>query len=761
MVGRKISHYMVEDRLGKGGMGEVFLARDLALGRAAAIKVLPASFEPELKRRLLREAEAARRLQHPGIATFFEAGEADGIAFIAMEYVRGETLRKRLRAGPLPAPAALGISGGLLEALGHAHSAGIVHRDIKPENVMLTGEHAAKLLDFGLARDIAVEAGDGDAATMRRTVLTEAGSLLGTIGYMAPEQLSGGAVGPRADLFAVGAVLYEMLSGRAAFDGSSDAARVAATLYRDPAPLTGVSSGIQGIVRRALARNPEERYGSTSEFLRDLRRLEEGLEVATYRDTLAILDFENRSADPSDAWIGSGIAESLATDLGRFSEIGIVPRARVLKAIAGEQACLEPSTTGHLLGCRWVLSGSYQKMGPALRIFMQVTHVPTERVTTSEKVDGLLEEIFAMQDRLGEKAAEALRLQALAPEAPAKAAPTVPAYERYARGRQHWLQMTKGGFDVAQEQFQQAIEQDPEYPGALAGLAAVHDMRFTFTTDRGELDRAVAHARRAIELEPRQPDAHVWLGYALWRQGRAEEALAVMKRAAGLDSSNMYPAYFSACILMSVGDVAGALPLYQRAVELGPAFGFAWVGLGNAHMELGNFAEATWTLDKGVQLEARAFHATAGADGYAGECLRRTGQLDLARGRCLTGLEAVERTDHMYRDTFRAICLCVLGRTALQQRDLETARAAYQQCELHLGGRPRTLGGGFLLCQALAGRAAVERDRALYEEARELLERRSKMDWSWFWLCEKGVVMSDLASASEALGHSLGRRERP
>jgi serine/threonine-protein kinase len=713
----RIAHYQIEERLGQGGMGEVFRARDLALGRTVAIKVLPASFSEDLKARLLQEAEAARRLQHPGIATFFEAGEDRGTAFIAMEHVAGRTLRARLREGALPLPEALAIASGLLEALGHAHHAGIVHRDIKPENVMLAESGVAKLLDFGLAVTSVL-----DDAT--RTKLTATGAIVGTPGYMAPEQLNGETVDARTDLFAVGAVLYEMIAGRPAFAGGTMAAQIAATLFADPEPLAGP---LWGIVARALAKRPAERYATASELLRDLRRLDEGHAIAAYPDSLAVLDFENRSADPNDSWIGAGIAETLTADLSRFAGLRMIPRPRVTAA-AGEGKT--PSSLGSHLGCRWVLSGSVQRAGDKLRVLMQLTHVPTEGLVLNEKIDGSVDDLFTIQDRLAERAGEALALrdsQALPAAAPVKA---LDAYECYTRGQQHWNRMAKGEFDRARELFEEAVRLDPAYADALTGLAAVHDMRFTFTTDRAELLRADELARAAIAASPDHGGAHVWLGYARWRQGDALEAVRLMERAAALAPSNHYPPYFGACIRVSEGRDAEAVPLFQRAVELAPVAGFAWVGLGCAHMELGRFDEARWSLDRAIALETQGLHSTAGAAGLVGECLRRERKLEEARAACLAGLESVERTDHMYRDTFRAICLNALGRTLRDAGDRDGAHAAFHQCVLHLGGRPRTLGGGWLLADALGGLGREDEEHAL-------LASRDRGDWSWFW--GKGV----------------------
>jgi TolB-like protein len=750
--GHRLSHYTIEAPLGRGGMGEVFRAHDDALGRTVAIKVLPAAFDAELRRRLLREAEASRRLQHPGIATFFEAGEDRGAAFIAMEHVRGQTLRRRLQGGALPMAEVLALASGLLEALGHAHAAGIVHRDLKPENVMIDETGAARLLDFGLA----LHAGDGDGPTMARapvfdTVVTAPGQLVGSAGYMAPEQLRGEPGGPRADLFALGAVVHEALSGLPAFAGSTPAARMAATLFAEPSPLPAEAHALTGVLARALAKDPADRYASAAEFLRDLRGVGEGRAVAAYPDSVAVLDFANRSADPEVAWIGSGIAESLGADLGRFPSIRVLPRVRVLAAAAAGPT---PAAVGARLGCRWVVSGSYQRMGEALRVVLELVHVPTEATVVTEKLDGTLGGIFALQDALAARAAGALELrdQAEASAGTARAAePGLDAYSCCTRARQHWIRMAKGEFERAKELFEEAVRQEPAYADALAGLAGVHDMRFTFTTDPVELDRAVDYAERAAAADPTHSGALVWLAYARWRQGRLDEALETIARAHALDPSDHYPRYFEGCMRLHRGEPERALPLYQDVVSRVPAFGFAWVGLGWAHQELGRSVEAQWSFNRAIALESLGFHATAGAACYLAESLRREGRLDEARAQCMSGLAAVERTDHMYRDTFRALCLIVLGRVALDRDDPEAARAAFVQAALHLEGRPRTLGGGSLACQAEAGRAAADRDPEALRAAEARLVARAPGDWSWFWQCTDGEARADVARAARVV----------
>jgi TolB-like protein len=732
-------------------MGEVFLARDLALGRAAAVKVLPGNLDEALKPRLLREAEACARLQHPAIATFYEAGESDGVAFLAMEYVPGQTLRDRLVDGPLPFRQAVGMTAWLLEALGHAHAAGILHRDIKPENVMVTGESSAKLLDFGIAKMFDFEA-DADEATA--VALTGAGEVVGTVGYMSPEQLKGLPLDARSDLFSVGAVLYEAVSGERAFPGRTAAERMAAILSKDPSPLRvpGAPAELWALLARALAREPSLRYPSAASFLSDLRRVTAGEFVAAMPDTLAVMDFENLSRNPDDDWIGSGVAESVAAELARVPGLSVIARARAVKVLKGLGGAADALELGHALGCRWVLSGSYQRIGPALRLTSRLTEVATGRAVATEKLDGKLEEIFPMQDRLASSTAAVLNLTI--PEATGESAPpSLDAYESHARGRRLFHQLGKGTFEQARELFETAIAADPEHAPSLAGLAAVHAMRFTFTTDPAELEAAARYAERSIAADGKLGEPHIWLGYALWRQWKIEEAFRVEQRAMELDPANAFAPYFAGWCRISAGHPEESLLLFQRAIEVEPQHGWAWIGTAFSHLELGHFPEAQWSLESAVALERRLPQKpTVGVSGYLGECLRRMGDPVAARARCLEGLEAVEKSDHMYRDTFRGICLTVLGRAALDEGDVPAARAAFVQAIAHLRGRPRALGGGHLLAQALAGLTRAGEGPGPMEDATRLFENRRGFDFSYLWCCSDDITLFELSRAARAAG---------
>jgi len=733
-------------------MGEVYLARDLALGRNAALKVLRADLPGDLAERLRHEARAFARLQHPWIATFFEADEADGISFLAMEYVPGETLRARLRQGPLAADHALSLASCLLEALAHAHAAGVLHRDLKPENIVTVGADAAKLLDFGIASRWIAGAAE-PSVTATATGSGEDLSSAGTIGYSAPEQLRGLPVDARADVFAAGAVLYEAATGRPAFPGATAAERMAALLADTVTPpsAAGLSPEWDALLKRALSREPAGRYPTASAFLAEVRRLRGGVVASALPDTVAVVDFANVSGNPEDAWISSGVAESVASDLARVPGLRVVARERIMKATAGR--ALDALEIGHALGCRWVLSGGVQRAGASLRLTARLTEVPTGLVVSSEKLDGTMDSIFAMQDRLAE--AVAARLAPSAPEVatPTGPEPTVRAYERYARGKRLADRLQKGTFDEAQELFEETIAIEPRHALALAGLAKVHAMKFTYTTDPSELDLAAAYARRAIEADPKTGEPYSWLAYALFRQHRYPEAIAAAERASTLEASGSYGPYFAACAYAASGDVRRGLEYFQQTVALDSGHGFAWLGLGWCHLSLGSLDEAIWCFRKVVALEGSGGAGpTAGAGGALAEALRVSGDLNAARESALSALVSVDKSDHMYRDTFRGICLASLGRTSLQMGDLEAARAAFGQLIAHLKGRPRALGCGHLMVQGLAGLARVTGSAGDLDRAIALATNREGYDFSWSWSCSEGQTCTELAEACRALG---------
>jgi serine/threonine protein kinase/cytochrome c-type biogenesis protein CcmH/NrfG len=751
LAGRVVSHYKLEEVLGSGGMGVVYRAKDLALGRQVAIKILPEVLSATLRNRLMREADACVRLQHPAVATYFESGENGPTAFIAMELVAGRTLLERIKSGPIPVDEAVAVTHCVLEALVHAHSAGILHCDIKPANIMLTGPRTAKLLDFGLAKHL--RAVSADAVTGD---ITGPAVIAGTIGYMSPEQILNQTLDARSDVFQVGTVLYEMLTGQPAFPGATALARLAAVLSQEPPSLTapGVPAELAAMVNRAVARKPDVRFPTAASMLRELIAISAGEWMPELPGTLAILDFDNRSEDRRDDWIGSGIADSLGVDLARSSSLAIVPRDNVLKSrvrllsVSSDSRAVE---LGLALGCRWVLTGEYERRDEGLQIASRIVEVASARIIAMQKLDAAMAELFSIHDRLAEFVRE--NLSVAGNISPPHARPRLSAYECYARGQRLFKKLEKGSMDQGLELYEKAIELDPQCAPALTGLASIHALRFIYTSDAAVLDRAISYAQRAIEADPLSGEPHSWLGYALFRANRITEADDEFRCARELDKSSFWGPYFGSVTAYLLGRTDDALAFSHRAVELEPKAAFTWYGLGSLHLELGNHSEALWSYEQAQRVnilpDASPFPDVGG---YAADCLRRAGSLDQARNLCLGSLERIEQSDHMFRDSFRVFTLTVLGTVALEQSDLAAARAAFTQAIAQVKGRPRTLAGGWLMVRALAGLACTEKRAVHYDEACSRLAAKTEFDFSWLWLCDETNARLDLERAARALG---------
>jgi len=804
-AGRSIAVYTLQRVLGAGGMGVVYLARDRALDRAVAMKILPADFHPALRDRLLREARVSARVQHPGIATFYDAGHSDGVDYIAMEYVAGQTLRDRLRSGPLPFNQALGIAAGLLEALVHAHHAGVIHRDIKPENIMLTDTGSTKLLDFGLAKGLLSDDGrvaadsvdtalptsvmadrhpaaDPAPAVLGRTNLTRAGGVMGTVGYMAPEQILGQAADERADIFAVGAVLYEVISGRRAFPGRTADECYSATLHRDPDPVSGdgLPPGFDLAVRKALVRERESRYPTASAFLAALRELGGESTRSAHPASLAILDFRAPADDPALTSLSTTLVESLAAMLRRASGIGVVPPARIAALGPALAETLSPSEIGLRLGCSAVLSGTLAGHGGNVMLAVQLHDVASGFPLVADSVTGSADRVAATLARLAAAVARAL---GAAPPSRIDQ-PGLEAAALYARGRRMALSNARGAIDEARDLLERAAALAPNYSAALAAVAMARCFRNNFDRNPEDLTRAVECARQAIAIDPNLLDAYTWAGYALFHLARWREGDAMLRRAMELDPSGSLIPYFRSGPLFAASrfeDIEGAadpgdppltrenwwqwrnrkaIDLNRRAIQLSPALVWAWVALGWFLLEDGQIDEARWCLGRAVELEPRSFPPLAGSAGHLGECLRREYKPSEARAQFLDGLEALDRSDHMYRDTFRGLFLIGLGRTALDEGNRDAAAASFNQAVLHLRGRPRARCGGLLMVQALSGLARSRRDGSPLEEALALLETRQGFDFSPMWGgITDGVTLWELHQAAAALGRNAQAAE--
>lgn len=408
--GTMVDHYRIADKIGAGGMGEVYLAEDTRLNRRVALKFLPAHLaeDADVRARFTREAQAAAKLDHPSIVTIHEVGEHLGRPFFAMQYIDGKTLHEHSQNQSLPVAQIVQLISQVSDGLAKAHTAGVTHRDIKSANIIVDGDLRPKILDFGLAT---IQGGE---------MLTKVGSTLGTVAYMSPEQATGREVDHRSDLFSLGVVLYELIAGRTPFKRNNDAATLHAIVSETPEPLarykSDVAPELQRIVSKTLAKNPAERYQSASDLSADLKTVLRAAETGEYRTTgkvalsrpsIAVLPFTNMSADPENEYFSDGLTEELLNVLAKNSELKVTGRTSSF-AFKGKQEDLRG--IGQKLGVETLLEGSVRKSGNRVRITAQLVSVADGFHLWSETYDRVLDDIFAVQDDIAKAVSKAMHV---------------------------------------------------------------------------------------------------------------------------------------------------------------------------------------------------------------------------------------------------------------------------------------------------------------------------------------------------------------
>jgi non-specific serine/threonine protein kinase len=515
LIGQTVSHYRILERLGGGGMGVVYKAEDAELGRFVALKFLPdgLSKDPQSLEPFRREARAAAALNHPNICTIYEIGEHNAKRFIAMELLQGQTLRQRIGGNPLPLGVLLDLGTQIADAPAAAHAKGIVRRDIKPANIFITERGQAKILDFGLAKVISSTEIDENAETLMTQEadldhLTSPYVMLGTIAYMSPEQVKAEPLDSRTDLFSFGSVLYEMATGKLAFDGSSAGDICGAILRRELLPPSGcnpqVPATLEMVIRKALEKNRERRYQQAADIRTELQRLERCTDsgqraangdvetfpseprarvstgalrrerVSKIIDSLAVLPFENASRDPEHEYLGEGIAGNLVNVLANVPRLRVMAQSTVLRY---KGRGIDPQTLGRELKVRAVVTGRIMQRGESLRIGTELVDVATGSQLWSAQYDRKLGDIFAIQDEISSEIAGRLRLKLTRAEKrrlTKRPTDDAEAYRLYLKGLHQWNRWTEDGFYKAIDYFQQAVEKDPSYALAHAALAHVY-----------------------------------------------------------------------------------------------------------------------------------------------------------------------------------------------------------------------------------------------------------------------------------------------
>jgi eukaryotic-like serine/threonine-protein kinase len=646
MIDRTLGRYKIESWIGAGGMGEVYRATDTRLGRAVAVKILSQHLatHPDALARFEREARAVAALSHPNILAIHDFGDQEGIAYAVTEFLQGEALRARLDQSPLEWRKSVGIAIAVAAGLEAAHAKGITHRDLKPENIFLTEDGRVKILDFGLAQIGPVSSGEIPSQAVAKSALTEAGAVMGTVTYMSPEQAEGKRVDPRSDVFSFGSVLYEMLTGRHAFQGETRMSTLAAILREEPQPIGKLAGRVpvrlEQIIRRCLRKDPFQRYQSAHELLLELRALPAGPVSLTRRKTLrmgavalaglmlvfawllpqkwrdwlphsaprmaslAVLPLANLSGDTTQEYFADGMTDVLIADLAQISSLRVISRMSVMQFKGTKKPLRE---IARQLNVDAIINGSVLRSGDTVRITAELVDISTERHLWARTYERKVDDVLILQ---GEVA------QAIAGEVKARMTPqeerrlarsrTVnpAALEAYLKGRYYWNQYTQEPLLKSIEYFEEAIRLEPGYATAYAGLSLAWTAleRIGAKPWQEAYPKAREAAIKALEIDDSLAEAHAAMAFAFdcnwdWKASQAEA-----QKATGLNPGYADPLFSRSTVLRHLGRTEESIAVARRALELDPLSMLANEVMANAYMSARRYDLAIAQYQKGLEL---------------------------------------------------------------------------------------------------------------------------------------------------------------
>ncbi|MGB5162540.1 MAG: protein kinase [Thermoanaerobaculia bacterium] len=695
MIGQRLGHYVIMSMLGEGGMGEVYLAKDTKLGRDVALKVVPEEYasDPSRLLRFEREAKTVAALNHPNIVTVYSIEQVDDTHFLTMECVQGNSVDRLIPPAGMPLNSVFDIVIPLADALAAAHQQGIVHRDLKPANVMVSKEERVKVLDFGLAKLTGDEPGGGfgsgaSQAPTRATSLTQDGGVVGTVPYMSPEQLDGKVVDHRSDIFSLGVLLYELVTGRQPFQGNSAPAVMSAILRDVPTPVSDFNAQaprhLGRIIQRCLEKDPTERYQSALEVRNEMKalrrevdsgefppsrrtekrsrgklwgavavaalatavaiglvvKLSQGPQVdapggttATEADAssafdasewiIAVLPSQTSSADDPDlAALNEGLAFTLTAKLAQLSrehDLQVIP-ANLLR----EEGVDSLEKARREFGVTLALNFDTHRFNDRVRVNVQLVDVPRQRQLMAETIDGYMDDLLALEEKVTIRVLRLLRVELRPMEQDLLQAGTSEprAHAYYLRG-QGYLQnfLESENVEPAVTLFEQALRVDPAYASAHAGLGEAFWRRYEINGDRRWVESAFEECRTAVELDEFNAAGHVCLGHLYNGSGRTEEAISELELAKSLDPTNDQAVRGLADAYLATGDLQLAEETYKEAIALRPHYwaGYNWLGI--FYLRQGRYDEAIQSFEEVVRLAPDSYrgYSNLGAAYYFAE----------------------------------------------------------------------------------------------------------------------------------------------
>jgi serine/threonine protein kinase len=717
--GARLGPYEITGLLGAGGMGEVYRARDSRLQREVSIKVLPEAVRDDRERlaRFEREAQTASNLNHPNLLTIFEIGEDGGTRFIAAELVEGETLRARLGRGPLPVTGVVELAEQIATGMAAAHEAGIVHRDLKPDNVMIRPDGIVKVLDFGLAKSVERPVADSDLATLAQTA---AGTIAGTLTYMSPEQARGLPVDARSDVFSLGAILYEMLCGRPPFEGATASDVLVGILDRAPVALSerrsDVPRGLQAVVMRCLDKDLGRRYASARGLQAALRTLSDASSttVAEAADgtpdekkSIAVLPFENHSADPGNEYFGDGLTDEIITDLSQIRSLRVISRHSSMQLKASGK---DLKAVSRELNVAYLLQGSVRRAANAVRVTAQLIDPVRDEHLWAEKYTGQLEDIFAIQEQISRRIVDALQMQ-LSPQEDRKLGErridNVQALELYQRARHEIYTFTEDGLDRALGLIDAALSivGDNELLYATKGTVYWQYVNGALKSGGDYIDRAEECTHRVFALNPDSAAGHVLLGMVRHSQGRRDDALRS----------------------------------YKRALSIEPHHGYALAELHRMYLIAGREAEARWVASQAIAVDP--FNPINHGSRMAFELL--SGHDDVVLQEAPGLVHSLPAFAYL-----RWLYVVALLHTRKTDRALASLRAAPPEPYPTIAGQ---------LCVFLRLSLEGRHGEALARLSSELLARARKVEWWSFYVGESYAFVDERDLAVEWLTNAFER----